>query len=88
MVTTANPQPSLSSSRPRRIGDSRLMALRQALNVGGYSSVQFRPDGDAIMIWGTVPSDFDLSRVEMICMTLGFSKLEVHLQVTDNDGTG
>jgi serine/threonine protein kinase len=68
--------------------DPRMKALRVALDAGGYSDVQFRPDGDAIEIWGTVPSNFDLSNVEMICMTLGFSKLEVRLRVTDNSGMG
>jgi hypothetical protein len=68
--------------------DPRMKALRVALDAGGYSDVQFRHDGDAIEIWGTVPSNFDLSNVEMICMTLGFSKLEVRLRVTDNAGMG
>ncbi len=69
--------------------NARLAALRQALNLGGYDSVQFSPDGDAIKIWGTVPNDFDLSQVEFICVSLGFSKLEVNVQVAKNDdGTG
>jgi serine/threonine protein kinase len=68
--------------------DQRLNALRMALNAGGYGAVQFRPDGDAIELWGTVPDNFAQSQIEMICMTLGFSKLEVHVQVADNGGMG
>jgi len=68
--------------------DARLTVLRQQLNANGYASVQFRPNGDAIELWGTVPSNFDLSRVEMICMSAGFPTLEVHVKVADNDWSG
>jgi serine/threonine protein kinase len=67
----------------------RLAALRMALDAGGYGAVQFRPNGDAIELWGTVPSNSDIPRVEMICLTLGFPKLEIsRLQISDNDGMG
>ncbi len=37
----------------------REIALRQALDAKGYSSVHFELDGDTIILWGTAPTEAD-----------------------------
>jgi hypothetical protein len=62
----------------------RLAALRQALDQRGYGSVRFRMEGDTIVLWGTVRSDFDRATVQMLCNNIaGFYSLSDRLQVMD-----
>lgn len=66
----------------------RLAALRKALNLRGYTSVRFRMEGDTIVLWGTVRSDFDRATVQMLCNDIaGFYSLSDRLRVID-DGAG
>ncbi len=65
---------------------SRLAALRYELDKQGYSSVKFRLDGDTLVVYGSVPSDFDRTTVQLICYTTtGVLSLSDNLTVTGPD---
>jgi serine/threonine protein kinase len=93
-VTTDTTEPGLpgdtgsaGSSAPSAEIDPRLVALRNALDAQGYTSVQFRRVGDTIELWGTVPSGFDYAKVQMIVVTTtGMISLEDHIRVQDEYG--
>jgi len=62
---------------------SRLAALRARLDAQGYSAVKFRLDGDTLILYGSVPSDFDRATVQLICFTTtGILSLSDNLTVT------
>lgn len=62
---------------------SRLAALRARLDAQGYSAVKFRLDGDTLVLYGSVPSDFDRATVQLICFTTtGILSLSDNLTVT------
>ena len=70
-------------------GAARLAALRLALNAQNYTKVHFRLDGDTLILWGTVPSDFDRAEVQLLCATVGgVASLRDELQVASGDGGG
>jgi hypothetical protein len=68
--------------------DARLVALRQALDAQGYTDVKFRMQGSTIILWGTVPSDFDRAMVQMLCTTAGVYSLRDHLRIDNTDMGG
>jgi serine/threonine protein kinase len=91
-VTTDSTEPagdtgSAAPSAPSAEIDPRLVALRNALDAQGYTSVQFQRVGDTIELWGTVPNGFDYARVQMIVVTTtGMISLEDHIRVQDEYG--
>jgi hypothetical protein len=65
----------------------RHIALRAALDAQGYTSVQFRIEGDTVDLWGTVPSEFDHAMVPTIVFaTTGMISLQDHIRVQDEYG--
>jgi hypothetical protein len=65
---------------------SRLIQLRARLNAGGYSAVRFRMDGDTLLLYGSVHSEYDRLAVQAICFaTVGLTSLSDDLQVADDD---
>ena len=63
---------------------ARLQALRQELDADGYKNVSFRLDGDTLIIWGTVSSDFDRANVRWLAFRVaGIVSIVDHLQVHD-----
>ena len=64
--------------------EPREVALRQALNAQGYSSVHFKMDGDTIILWGTVPTEADRLMVQtQIFLVARIFSIEDHIQVRD-----
>ena len=73
-------EPSELDKPPSRA--ERLAALRRALNLRGYTGVKFQMEGDTIVLWGTVRSDFDRATVMMLCNDIaGFYSLNDRLQI-------
>jgi serine/threonine protein kinase len=65
---------------------SRLAALRGRLDEQGYSTVKFRLDGDTLILYGSVHTDFDRAAVQLICFTTtGILSLSDNLTVTGVD---
>ncbi len=65
----------------------RVTALRAALDAQGYTSVQFRIEGDTVDLWGTVPSEFDRMAVQAIVFTTTrIISLQDHIRVQDEYG--
>jgi serine/threonine protein kinase len=65
---------------------SRLAALRAKLDAEGYTNVKFRLDGGTLILYGSVPSEFDRGAVQMICFaTTGILSLSDNLIVTGSD---
>jgi serine/threonine protein kinase len=65
----------------------RFSELRARLDRQGFSQVKFRVDGDTLVLYGSVPSDFDRTTVQLICYTTtGITSLNDHLRVTGDDG--
>jgi len=61
--------------------------LRAALDAEGYTSVQFRIEGDTVDLWGTVPSEFDRMAVQAIVFTTTrIISLQDHIRVQDEYG--
>jgi len=62
----------------------REVALRQALNMQGYSSVHFKMVGDTIILWGTVPTEADRMMVQaQVFLVARIVSIEDHIQVRD-----
>ncbi len=62
----------------------RAAAIRRALDLEGYSNVQFKIEGDTIVLWGNVPTEADRMVVQTIIFTVGnIYSLEDHIKVTD-----
>jgi serine/threonine protein kinase len=73
-----------SAPRAPAEADPRLVALRNSLDAQGYTSVQFRIEGDTVDLWGTVPSEFDHAMVPVIVVrTTGMISLNDHIRVQD-----
>jgi len=68
--------------------NGRLIALRQALNDQGYRSVQFRMDGDTLVLWGTIQSEEARAMVYQDCNVVGVVSLRDNLRVADADDGG
>ena len=95
---TGSAAPSSISPRSARSGISpepaapemaspRVTALRAALDAQGYTSVQFRIEGDTVDLWGTVPSEFDRMAVQAIVFTTTrIISLQDHIRVQDEYG--
>jgi hypothetical protein len=65
---------------------SRLVELRARLDAQGYSAVKFRLDGDTLVLYGSVPTDFDRLTVQTICFaTVGITSLSDDLTVSGAD---
>ena len=63
---------------------ARLQALRQELDADGYKNVSFRLDGDTLIVWGTVSSDFDRANVRWLAFRVaGIVSIVDHLQIHD-----
>jgi len=64
--------------------EARLQALRQELDADGYKNVSFRVDGETLILWGTVSSEFDRANIRWIAFrTAGIVSVVDHLQVHD-----
>jgi hypothetical protein len=65
---------------------SRLAQLRASLDNHGFAQVKFRVDGDTLILYGSVPTDFDRATVQLICMTTtGITSLSDNLTITSDD---
>ena len=65
---------------------SRLGELRAKLDAQGYSAVKFRLDGDTLILYGSVPTDYDRLAVQAICFaTVGLTSLSDDLTVSGAD---
>ncbi len=63
---------------------AQMQLLRQELNNDGYSAVQFRLDGDTLILWGTVPSELDRANVRWIVLRVtGIVSMVDHIQTRD-----
>jgi hypothetical protein len=63
---------------------ARLQALRHELDADGYQSVNFRLDGDTLVVWGTVASEFDRANVRWLAFRVaGIVSIVDHIQVHD-----
>jgi hypothetical protein len=67
-VAPSNPEG--SEAPPSAIRDARLAAFREALNMRGYTGVQFKMVGDTMQLWGTVPNMLDPPQVEILAMSI------------------
>jgi hypothetical protein len=62
----------------------RLEALRHELDADGYQNVNFRLDGDTLVVWGTVASEFDRANIRWLAFRVaGIVSLVDHMQVHD-----
>jgi hypothetical protein len=65
---------------------ARLAQLRARLDEQGYSGVKFRLDGDTLVLYGNVPTEYDRLTVQAICLAaVGFTSLSDNLTVTGAD---
>jgi serine/threonine protein kinase len=65
---------------------SRLAVLRSRLDAQGYSAVKFRLDGDTLVLYGSVPTNYDRLAVQAICFaTVGLTSLSDDLTVSGAD---
>jgi len=65
---------------------SHLAELRTRLDAQGYSAVKFRLDGGTLILYGSVPTDYDRLTVQAICLaTLGLTPLSDDLTVKDGE---
>jgi serine/threonine protein kinase len=61
---------------------ARLQALRQELDADGYKNVSFKLDGDTLIVWGTVQTDFDRANIRWMAFRIaGIVSVVDHLQV-------
>jgi serine/threonine protein kinase len=68
------------------VESSRLAALRARLDAQGYSAVQFRVEGDTLVLYGSVPTNVDRLTVQALCFaTLGLTSLSDNLTVSGTD---
>jgi hypothetical protein len=64
----------------------RLAELRARLDAQGYSAVKFRVDGETLVLYGSVPTDYDRLAVQTICFaTVGLTSLSDNLSVSGGD---
>jgi len=61
---------------------ARLEALRHELDADGYQSVKFRLDGDTLIVWGTVASEFDRANIRWLAFRVaGIVSIVDHIRV-------
>ncbi|HEY6417737.1 MAG TPA: protein kinase, partial [Candidatus Binataceae bacterium] len=59
----------------------RLAMLRRALDAAGYQSVQFKTDGNTMVLWGTVEDETDRMMVQSLVFTVaGFVSIRDQLK--------
>jgi serine/threonine protein kinase len=74
--------PSAAVPEPFTPSAARLQALRQELDADGYRNVSFRLDGDTLIVWGTVSTEFDRANVRWLAFRIaGIVSVVDHLQV-------
>jgi serine/threonine-protein kinase len=62
----------------------RLEALRHELDADGYQKVNFRLDGDTLVVWGTVASEFDRANIRWLAFRVaGIVSIVDHIKVHD-----
>jgi serine/threonine protein kinase len=60
----------------------QLVALRHALNENGYTDVKFQLEGDTLVLWGTVPTEFDRAHVQALVFGVAhIISIQDHIQV-------
>ncbi len=80
----APPEFGAEPGEPSSPPSDRAAAIRRALDMEGYTNVQFRIEGDRIVLWGSVPTEADRMIVQTIIFTVGnIFSLDDHLKVTD-----
>ncbi|MGO9453566.1 MAG: serine/threonine protein kinase [Candidatus Binataceae bacterium] len=63
---------------------ARLDELRQELDADGYKNVSFRLDGDTLIVWGTVSTEFDRANIRWLAFRIaGIVSVVDHIQVHD-----
>jgi hypothetical protein len=83
-TTSGEASPASSGGEPL-FGSIRLAALRQALDSEGYNNVQFKMDGNTIVLWGTVPTIADRLMVQSTVYTIGnIFSIEDHIKTQDS----
>jgi hypothetical protein len=84
----ANPDYSGTPPPASEFRTARLAAFREALNMRGYTGVQFRMVGDTMQLWGTVPDELDPPQVEVLAMSIvGVVSFDARgLRVQDSSG--
>ena len=61
------------------------VTLREWLNMQGYESVHFSLNGDTVILWGTVPNEFERRWVRtQATMLTGATSVVDHLIVRPN----
>ncbi|HVA78105.1 MAG TPA: protein kinase [Candidatus Binataceae bacterium] len=62
----------------------QLQALRREFDAEGYKGVQFKLEDDTLILWGTVPSEWDRANVRWTVMRVtGIVSVVDHLQTRD-----
>jgi serine/threonine protein kinase len=62
----------------------RLETLRHELDADGYQNVNFRLDGDTLVVWGTVASEFDRANIRWLAFRVaGIVSIVDHIKVHD-----
>jgi serine/threonine protein kinase len=62
----------------------QLQALRRELNAEGYKDVQFKLEDDTLILWGTVPTEWDRANIRWTVMRVtGIVSVVDHLQTRD-----
>ncbi|MHB8383735.1 MAG: serine/threonine protein kinase [Candidatus Binataceae bacterium] len=62
----------------------QLQALRNELDVEGYKSVQFKLEEDTLILWGTVPTEWDRANIRWTVLRVtGIVSVVDHLQTRD-----
>jgi serine/threonine protein kinase len=65
---------------------SRLAELRARLDAKGYSAVKFRLDRGTLVLYGSVPTDYDRLTVQAICLaTVGLTPFSDDLTISGDD---
>ena len=79
-----NPKPD-ASEPPHTSAEE--MTLRELLNMEGLRNVHFRINGDTIVLWGTVPSEFSREQVRGQAMMFSEQMID-HLVVRPDPYAG
>ncbi len=74
------PMPDLGGSA----SPEQLQALRRELDAEGYTGVQFKLEDDTLILWGTVPTEWDRANIRWDVMRVtGIVSVVDHLQTRD-----
>lgn len=81
-VLTAHPHFPLGTPPPTSFRSARLAAFRRALNLDGYSDVQFKMMGDTMQLSGSVPDSRAHIQVETVANNIvGVTSFDDHIRV-------